>query len=539
MTDSMLPPIIQQMLQPEFYPHPVELPIELLQTHISYILLAGDYAYKVKKSLDFGFLNYSTLEKRKHFCFEELRLNQRAAADLYLEVLPITQLGQQVQLAGAGEAVEYTVKMRRFPQHTLLSHRFEQGDLTESLVQDLAIAIAAFHQSAYSDDYIRSFGTVAAIREAFDENYEQTKAYIGGPQTQQQFDETRAYTDRFFAERQDLFQQRVEDGWIRECHGDLHLGNICDWNNQLYLFDCIEFNESFRFVDVMFDIAYIVMDLEAGHRPDLSALFLNTYVEQTGDWQGLEVLPIYVSRQTYVRAKVTSFMLGDPSVSDDDKAQASAKAARYYELAWRYAQPKAGQLILMTGLSGSGKSTTARRLAGQLGALQIRSDAVRKHLAGIPLNERGGDELYTPEMSQKTYDRLLSLGVQLANQGYTVILDAKYDRAVLRQEAIAQAQAHHLPIHLIYCDAPLEVRRDRLNTRSGDIADATAALLPKQTFDPFTDTEATLLFTLDTAEDAERQAQELHNIRDALKPSVVQKHPTQQNTPSAEQTDHD
>jgi hypothetical protein len=493
------------MLQPEFYPHPVQEPIQLIQTHVSYVLLTGELAYKVKKPVNFGFLDFSTLEKRHHFCNEELRLNRRGAAELYLEVLPITQTGDAFQLGGTGEAVEYVVKMRQFPQETLLSSMFERGDLTEELLTELAVAIAQFHSTAATSDYIRSFGEVANVRHAFDENYEQTEAYIGGPQTQKQFDETRVYTDRFFAERDALFTSRMQNNWIRECHGDIHLRNICYWNDHLLLFDCIEFNEPFRFVDVMFDIAYIVMDLEARQRPDLSTLFLNTYVEQIGDWEGLQVLPLYVNRQSYVRAKVTSFLLDIPSVPDDEKKAAAETAALYYRLAWQYAQPRQGQLILMAGLSGSGKSTTARHLAKQLGAIHVRSDAVRKHLAGIPLAQRGGDDLYTPEMTAKTYGRLLDLGISLAKEGYTVILDAKYDRQNLRDAVTNQAQAAQLPYRIVHCDAPIEVLRDRLEKRTGDIADATTDVLAKQYLEPFTDAEQPHLITVDTTQDLASQ----------------------------------
>jgi hypothetical protein len=510
MTDSTLPPLIQQMLQPEFYDHPVQAststaPIQLIQTHISYVLLTGEFAYKVKKPLNFGFLNYSTLEARKHFCEEELRLNQRGAAEIYLDVLPVTQTENRYQFGGSGEVVEYAVKMRQFPQDALLTNLFDRGELTEALVQQLAQVIAEFHSKTVTNDYIRSFGEVAQIRQAFDENFEQTLQYIGGPQTQQQFDETQAYCDRFFAEQEDLFKQRMQADRIRECHGDLHLRNICYWNNQLLLFDCIEFNEPFRFVDVMFDVAYIVMDLEARQRPDLSTLFLNTYAEQTGDWQGLQVLPIYVSRQTYVRAKVTSFLLNDPGIPESEKQAAHETAALYYRLAWQYSQARTGQLILMCGLSGSGKSTTARQVASQIGAIHIRSDAVRKHLGGVALQERGGADLYTPEMHQKTYGRLLELGIALAQQGYRVILDAKYDRQAWRQAALDQARAHQLPLRIIHCDAPVEVLRDRLQKRTGDIADATADLLAHQSLDPFTADEQAIVKTIDTTQPIEQQ----------------------------------
>ena len=501
MTETTLPALVQKMLRPEFYPHPVTEPIGFVQTHISYVFLTGDYAYKAKKPMNFGFLDYSTLEKRQHFCSEELRMNQRGAPGLYLEVLPITQAGAEFELGGSGEAVEYVVKMRQFPETSLLSSLFEKGQLTEELLVELAKAIATFHKTCPSSDYIRSFGEVAQVRQAFDENYQQTEGYIGGPQTQQQFDETKAYTDQFFSDRADLFTNRIQNNWIRECHGDLHLGNICQWQNQLMLFDCIEFNEQFRFVDVMFDVAYIVMDLEVRNRRDLSAIFISTYIEQTGDWEGLQVLPIYVDRQTYVRAKVTSFMLNDPGVPDAEKQKGSEKAALYYRLAWEYAKPKTGKIFLTCGLSGSGKSTTARQLARQTGGIYIRSDAVRKHLGGVPLDQRGGADLYSPEMTQKTYDRLITLGLLLAGQGYTVILDAKYDRQALREDAIAQAATAQIPLEIVHCEAPLEVLRDRLLNRTGDIADATAELLEKQSLEPFSEAEKPYVKAIDTTQE--------------------------------------
>jgi hypothetical protein len=507
MTAANLPALIQQMLQPGFYPHAVTEPIQLIQTHVSYVLLTGDYAYKLKKPVNFGFLDYSSLEKRQHFCQEELRLNQRGAGELYLEVLPVTVTGEQYKLGGTGEAVEYALKMRQFPQESLFSSLFAQGKLNETLLEDLGRVVAQYHALAETNDYIRSFGEVPQVRASIDENYDQTEKYIGGPQTQLQFDETKQYTDKFFTERIELFKSRIANNYVRECHGDLHLRNIALWHDKILLFDCIEFNEPFRFVDVMFDIAYAVMDLEAQQRPDLSNAYLNAYVEQTGDWEGLQVLPLYLSRQSYVRAKVTSFLLDDPGVPTEVKEEAAKTAAEYYRLAWQYTQPQQGQLILMSGLSGSGKSTTAKSLARQLGAIHLRSDAVRKHLGGISVWERGSDDLYTPEMTEKTYTRLLTLGIILANQGWKVILDAKYDRQHLRQDAIAQAEKHQLPLQIIHCTAPLEVLQERLVNRTGDIADATADLLVSQLkqAEPFTDKEQPYVTVLDTTQPLQSQ----------------------------------
>ena len=345
MSDSALPALVQHMLKPEFYTHQVIEPIGFMQTHVSYVLLTGDYVYKLKKAVNFGFLDYSTLEKRQHFCQEEIRLNEKGAGSLYVGVVPITQQGETFAIEGDGDVVEYAVKMRQFPQSALLSDQFENGLIDEAKIRQLATTIANFHKETPTSDHIRTFGTIPAIRQSIDENYDQTVDFVGGdtvatPQTQQQFDETKAYTDNFFETQQALFQKRLDQDKIRACHGDLHLGNICEWENKILLFDCIEFNEPFRFVDTMFDVAYIVMDLEVAGRSDLSNAFLNQYVEETGDYEGLEILPLYVSRQSYVRAKVTSFMLGDPSVSDTDKKAGSEKAAKYYQLAWSYVQKK-------------------------------------------------------------------------------------------------------------------------------------------------------------------------------------------------------
>ncbi|MBE9165600.1 bifunctional aminoglycoside phosphotransferase/ATP-binding protein [Tychonema sp. LEGE 06208] len=511
---SYLPPLIQQMLQPGFYPHSVTEPVQLIQTHASFVLLTGDYTYKIKKPVNFGFMDYSTLEKRQHFCTQELLMNRRTAPEIYLEVLSIVQRGDlfefmsdSAEITPAEVAVEYALKMREFPQDSLFLSLLERGQLTEQLMAELGREVAKFHSTAITNSYIRTFGEVSQIRTAIDNNYLISQKYIGGPQTQTQYQETKDYTDAFFAKNPELFERRIANNKIRECHGDLHLRNITLWQDKILLFDCIEFNEPFRFVDVMYDIAFTVMDLESRGRRDLGNVFLNTYIEQTGDWEGLQVLPLYLSRQAYVRAKVTSLMLDDASVSTDEKAQILQTAAHYYKQAWEYTKPRRGKLTLMSGLSGSGKSTVARYLAARTGAIQIRSDAVRKHLGGISLNERGGQDLYSDEMTAQTYGRLLELGIILAERGWNVILDAKFDRQKLRTDAINLAQSHGLSWQIIYCTAPIAVLRERLQQRRGDIADATAELLSSQQAEAeaFTEFEQISVNIIDTAQDLEVQ----------------------------------
>ncbi len=508
MTDFNLPPLVQKMLQPEFYPHPVQTPIQLCQTHISFIVLTGEFAYKIKKSVNFGFLDYSTLENRKFFCHQELRMNQSLAPDLYLEVLPIKQNGNRFSFSlDTDSIVEYALKMRQFSQDDLLINRFKQGKLTLEQMTELGNVVADFHLKAPTNDYILQFGQVERIRHAIDQNFAQTDQYIGMAQTQQQYDQTLQFNQQFFKERQALFQQRIQNKWIRECHGDLHLKNICIFQDKITLFDRIEFNEEFRYVDVMYDIGFLMMDLEARGCIDLSHQFLNTYLEQTGDWEGLQILPFYLSRQAYVRAKVNSMMLDEDTISEDEKPAIIEEAKYYYQLAWQYTQRHSGGIIMMSGLSGSGKSTTARKLAQLMGAIHIRTDAVRKHLGGIPLHQKGEETLYTPEMTQKTYSRLLELGILLGKAGYWVILDGKYDRINLRKKVIEAGQIKQLPVHILECDAPLEILRSRLQQRQGDIADATANLLVSQQelAEAITPAEYPYLTTIDTTQDIEQQ----------------------------------
>lgn len=506
MPEVTLPALIQQMLQPDFYPHGVQTPIQLLQTHISYVLLTGDYAYKVKKPVNFGFLDFSCPKRRQHYCQEELRLNARWAPDLYLEVLPISEHPAGRYRLGASNGhpvVEHALKMRQFPQESLFSHLFEAGQLTATDLEALGRQTAAFHQQADHSDEIRQFGSLTMIRRTLDGNYQASLPYIGRAQTQPQYEETRQFTDSFLVDHSRWFERRQREGKIRECHGDLHLGNVCRYQNQIRAFDCIEFNDEFRCIDVLYDAAFMVMDLEFRGRTDLAYAFLNTYLEYTCDYWGAVLLPFYCSVRAYVRAKVNSLILDDPGLTPSQLASAQEVAAAYYRQAWAYGRPRQGRLLVMSGHSGSGKSTVARHLAQTLGAIHIRSDAVRKHLAGIPLHQRGDDSLYTSEMTDLTYTQLQELGLFLASQGLTVILDARYDRQVQRQGILIQAAGRNLPVHILHCHAPLEVLAQRLDKRQGDIADATSDLLAHQlrALEPFTEQEQPLVIGVDTSGD--------------------------------------
>ncbi len=495
------PQLIERMQQASFYPHPVSQPIEVIHTHCSMVFLTGEFAYKVKKAVDFGFLNYSTCQLRKHFLEMELTMNKPIAPDIYLEVLPIVYREGDYYLGGEGEVVEYALKMNQFPQESLLINFFTAGKLTSQHMEELGRLVAEFHRNARTDEYITSFGHPDKIAESIQENYQQTVKYIGIAQTEKQYKETVAFTEDFLANKREIFHQRQLNQKIRECHGDLHLKNMCYWKGKIQLFDRIEFNEPFRFVDVMYDVAFTMMDLHFRDAFALANVFANTYLTETDDWEGLLVLPLYLCRQAYVRAKVTSFLLDDESLPQQEREKARQTAQQYYHLAWKYTQPTRGRLIMVTGLSGSGKTTVARQIAQKINGFQIRSDAVRKHIAGIGLHVKGDGSVYSPEMTQRTYNRLIELAKILTKAGYNIILDAKFDQLQYRQPLLEFALQENIPLTIIHCTAPLSVLAERLSRRQKDISDATPDLLPQQQSQqqPFTEAEKPFVVTLDTS----------------------------------------
>ena len=504
-----LPPVIEQMLDPGFYPHSTSDSITLLQTHISYVLLTGSYAYKVKKPVNLGFADFSTLDRRRHFLLEERRLNERGAPGLYLQVMPICPTSSGFRFTSpddprsSGAPVEYALKMHQFAQDALFTNLVTLGKVDDHLIDSLGRTIAEYHRTARTDATIAQFGRPERIEAVLNDNYRQTERFVGGPQTSEQFEQTRHFTDAFCTGRAKLLSQRVAGGFIRECHGDLHLRNICLWRDRINLFDCIEFNESFRFIDAMQDAAFAIMDLEAFGRPDLASTLLNIYAERTGDWEGLQLLPLYLTRHAYVRAKVSSLLLDEQEVSESDKCEAARSARNYYRLAFQYAQARRGRIIVVCGLPGAGKSTVARYLSRHLRTAYVRSDAVRKHLAGIPLDQRGDSEIYSPAMTARTYQRLLELGLLLAHDGFTVILDAKYDLRSSRQAVIERARVAGIPLQFVYCAISLEARRQQLLNRRGDISDATVEILNQSIagFEEFSDAERPLVTRLGATDD--------------------------------------
>jgi aminoglycoside phosphotransferase family enzyme len=327
--------VIEALMKPEAYDEDPGS-IELVQTHISVVFLTRNLVYKVKKAVNFGFLDFTTLEKRRFFCEKELELNRRLCGDMYLEVVPINK-ADAVKIKGEGETVEYAVKMKRMPQEKIMSKLLEENKVDDRLVDRIAKIITEFHSKAETNMRISEFGSLAAIGTNWKENYDQTKEFIGKTISNEDFKLIRTRINNFMKQNAPLFEKRVKEGRIRDCHGDIHSGNIFV-ADRIYIFDAIEFNERFRYSDVASDVAFLAMDLDYKERADLSNFLVEKYVEYSGDQELTKLLPFYKCYRACVRGKVTSFKLNDPNISSDDKGAAAEEAKAYFKIASTYAE---------------------------------------------------------------------------------------------------------------------------------------------------------------------------------------------------------
>lgn len=309
----------------------------MVETHISLVFLTGNYVYKVKKSVDFGFLDFTSLEKRQHFCEEEVRLNRRLSPAIYLGVVKITCDGDQIALEGRGDVTEYAVKMKQIPEEFLMDKLLEKDRVTPEMIKAVSGKLARFYSTAETNDFIKGFSRPERVKQDTDENFEQTGKYVGGVIEKTVYEYIKERTNHFFEARKDVFHQRISSGKIRDCHGDLRLEHIF-WGEEISIFDCIEFNERFRYTDVAADIAFLIMDLDYHDREDLSRHLIGTYIEESEDRELQNVLDFYKCYRAYVRGKVESFRLDDPSIPEEEKTRALGRAKKYFDLAYRYAQ---------------------------------------------------------------------------------------------------------------------------------------------------------------------------------------------------------
>jgi hypothetical protein len=328
-------PVIEALLCPEAYPEDPGK-IELIQTHISFVLLTKNFVYKVKKPVNFGFLDFSTLEKRRFFCEKELELNSRLCPDIYLEVVPINK-SNIIKINGVGETVEYALKMKRLPQEKIMTVLLNENKVGNKTIDEIAKKIAQFHSKAQTNTEINEYGSLKIIKTNWDENFSQTQKYVNQtiPLAEYQFIQTRV--NNFMEKNKPLFENRIKNGKIRDCHGDLHSGNIFIMD-KICIFDAIEFNERFRYSDVASDVAFLGMDLDFQQRSDLSVYFIERYILYSKDQQLTKLLPFYKCYRAYVRGKVISFKLDDPNVSSQEKIAATKEAQAYFKLAADYAK---------------------------------------------------------------------------------------------------------------------------------------------------------------------------------------------------------
>jgi aminoglycoside phosphotransferase family enzyme len=328
------PSLVKALLKSEIYPHNPQK-VELVQTQMSFLFLTGDYVYKVKKPVDLGYLDYTTLEKRRFFCQQEIELNRRLCPDIYLEVVPIISSRGQIHLGGEGKIIEYAVKMKQLPEERMLDRLLSQDLVTEEMVGRVAEKLATFHNKARTSPEISAYGKLDAIMINTEENFSQTEKYMGISISDQKYNHIKAYTNEFLKSNKSLFQKRIASGRIRDCHGDLHAAHVCI-SNGIYIYDCIEFNDRFRYGDVASELAFLAMDLDRFKQADLSQAFVTAYVRLSQDKELLQLLNFYKCYRAYVRGKVESFKFDDPYVPEEEKTIALAAAMRYFELAESY-----------------------------------------------------------------------------------------------------------------------------------------------------------------------------------------------------------
>lgn len=330
-----MPSIVEDLQEPEAYPEEVS-EVELVQTHISFVFLTDKLVYKVKKPVNFGFLDFSTLEKRKYYCEQEVKLNSRLSPEYYLDVIPVVERNGKLRFWGEGELVDYAVRMKKLPMDRQMKYLLQKGELTDEMLDRVAQKIAVFHNEAETSPEIENFGELSAVKYNTDENFEQTEKYIGKTISKEQFESLKSYTDEFYQQNEGLIQSRIEDKRIRDCHGDLHMEHILITNDDVVVFDCIEFNDRFRYSDTAADIAFLAMDLDYYGRGDLSNKLIEYYSKHSGDEKVKDMIIFYKIYRAYVRGKVISFKLDDPHISQEEKDKAAKDAHKYFELAHSY-----------------------------------------------------------------------------------------------------------------------------------------------------------------------------------------------------------
>ena len=474
--------LIEALGRPEAYPHRPRH-IEIRQTHISVVALAGAYAYKVKKPVDLGFLDFTTLAKRLHYCHEEVRLNRRLAPDVYLDVVPLVRSDAGLQVEGSGIPVEYAVKMRRLPEDATLLRLLECGELEADVLAELGRRVAGFHRVAESGAEVARCGRWRVVAGNARENLTQSRRHVGITLSSAVYARLEEALEWRLEAHRPLIERRAEAHVPRDTHGDLHLDHVYHFPelgppHDFVVIDCIEFNERFRYADPVADMAFLTMDLAFHGRRDLERAFVEAYFEASGDRPGRALLPFYVAYRAAVRAKVEGMTAAEPEVPRAERRDAIGRAKGHWLLALSQleAPEKRPALVLVGGLPGTGKSTLAEMLGRACGFEVISSDRVRKELAGLtpetPSAVAFGEGIYTPEWHDRTYAACLEHADALLFEGKRVIVDASFREAQRRQSFLEAAVRWGLQPVLLLCTAPEETVRERMAARRGGPSDA-------------------------------------------------------------------
>ncbi|HYE37632.1 AAA family ATPase [Methylocaldum sp.] len=506
MDDAHYPELISALRNPAAYDHPAG-PIEIRETHISWVLLTDPFAYKIKKPVDFGFLDFSTLDKRRLFCEAELRLNRRFAADLYLAVVPIAGDPQNPRINGTGTSIEFAIKMRRFDEAALFDRLCQDDRLSPEHVDKLAELLAQFHASIDRSTAEDAHGLPENIYGAAEQNFIHIGPLRDDPVDAAKLEAVRAWTSESYSRCRETMLARKTADFVRECHGDLHLGNIVLIDDRPTPFDCIEFNEDLRWIDVMSELAFLVMDLEVKGKRDLAFRFLNRYLELTGDYGGLGLLDYYRVYRAMVRAKIAQ--LTRASTGDTAKQrELLALYRRYIDYASSLIQPQKPALLITHGFSGSGKSYIAGQIAERLPAIRLRSDLERKRLAGFDEHANTGSTLdagiYTADMTRRTYRYLLDTAEDILKSGLSVIVDAAFLKLDQRATHRTLAERIGAAFLILDCQAPIATLKSRIEARAQlgkDPSEANLKVLENQiaAHDALTEEERRDTLTIDTS----------------------------------------
>jgi uncharacterized protein len=453
--------------------------VRQIETHISFVLLTGSHAYKIKKAIRPGFLDFTTLAARRHYCEEELRLNRRLAPELYLDVVPITGSVEAPRIGGTAPILDYAVKMREFPQEALLGNVLTRDAVTPNQIDRLAAAVATFHGEIAAASKESALGLPDDVLRIAVDNFAEIRPLIASAEDRADLDRLETWTRREHAVRRDAFAARREEGFVRECHGDLHLGNIAVIDDTLTIFDCIEFNERMRWIDVMSEIAFTVMDLDYRGRRAYAQRFLNAYLEATGDYGGVAILRFYLVYRAMVRAKVA--FLRDAQTTSGGGARIALQRDYHdhVRLASAYAMDARPAVIVTHGFAGCGKTTLTQSLLERIGAIRLRTDVERKRRHGLRADEKSrsglDSDLYAPNETRKTYQHLLDAAQRVVASGFPAIIDGAFLRRWQRDLFRDFAATLEVPFIILDVCADELTLRARVRKREAGGADASEA----------------------------------------------------------------